>query len=368
MRTAHDTLHLDFAALETYDGCATPGGGAAFITGGGTADFRGCSFRRTSATNGNGGAIFAHSEFSLDPNATTALAVRQSRFEDTSADYYGASLYSSLSDVVVEDSTMLLGGEVEIDREGEFFAFGGTVGCASGCGAGTYGVCEAVGACVSCEIGACAPCPAGTYRAAEGAVDESECLPCPRGTVSATEGATQCDVSPPGSYTTDDPSDVDGSGITIGASASVPCPAGRIAATKGSSSCEACPVGKTSVEGGTEVSQRVLFKLWVTLTLTLPLILTLTLTLTLHILPPLPLPLPLTRDQLRVTWLPTTDQSCDHDFNIILTLPSFPTAHRSVPTAPPARSAISLAPPRAANAPTANTRWPRAPQHAHHAM
>ena len=105
------------------------------------------------------------------------------------------------------------------------------------------------------------------YRAAEGAVDESECLPCPRGTVSATEGATQCDMSPPGSYTTDDPSDADGSGITIGASASVLCPTGRIAANEGSSSCEACPVGKTSVEGGTEVSRRVLSKKKLTLTL-----------------------------------------------------------------------------------------------------
>ena len=98
-------------------------------------------------------------------------------------------------------------------------------------------------------------------------MDDSDCLPCPRGTASATAGATQCDVSPPGSYTTDDLSDTDGSGITIGASASVLCPAGRIAANEGSSSCEACPVGKTSVEGGTEVSRRVLSKKNLTLTL-----------------------------------------------------------------------------------------------------
>ena len=126
-------------------------------------------------------------------------------------------------------------------------------------------MCKAVGACVSCDIGVCSPCPAGTFRAAEGATQESECLPCPRGEFTATEGAIQCNVSPPGSYATDDPSDADGNGITIGASASVSCPAGQIATNEGSSSCNACPVGKTSDVGATKVSRRVLFKFHVTL-------------------------------------------------------------------------------------------------------
>ena len=42
-----------------------------------------------------------HSDFNLDPNATTSLTVSRSRFEKMATDYYGVWLYSSLSDVKV---------------------------------------------------------------------------------------------------------------------------------------------------------------------------------------------------------------------------------------------------------------------------
>ena len=98
---AHDLRYLDFTALQTYDECATPGGGTAYITGGGKADFNDCSFQKTKADNGNGGAISVHSDFNLDPNTTTSLTISHSRFQDMATDFYGPWLYSSLSDVKV---------------------------------------------------------------------------------------------------------------------------------------------------------------------------------------------------------------------------------------------------------------------------
>jgi len=82
-------------------------------------------------------------------------------------------------------------------------------------------------------------------------VSKASCISCPSGKVSAA-GSGSCETCSAGTYSTDFPSDLDGYGLTAGASVCVSCPAGRVNPSKSSTQCSACAAGFSSEANATE--------------------------------------------------------------------------------------------------------------------
>ena len=227
-----------------------PGGGAAYLTGGLRAEFFDTSFKRTSATNGNGGAVTVASEFDkMNVTDRSAVDFVRCTFEDFEADFYGQAAFSSISQLRLVDSHIAAEPGMALEA-GTVFDFGTASDCQSGCGPGMYGTCVAIDNCFSCDIGTCTACPIRTYRSASGAVRKEQCLPCPIGTFNGAEGAAQCSTCNNGSFVTLLTTDADeGLGASLGGEACVTCPAGREATKSGSVLCHSCTAGASSSEG-----------------------------------------------------------------------------------------------------------------------
>ena len=217
--------------------------------GGLRAKFYDTTFKRTSALNGNGGAVTVASDFDkMNVTDRSIAEFTRCTFEDFEADFYGQAVFSSISQLRLFDSHIAADQGMSL-AAGTVFDFGSQSDCRSGCGPGMHGTCEPIDNCFSCDIGVCSSCPIGTYRSASGAVSEEQCLPCPIGTFSGVEGTAQCSTCPVGSYVTLYTSDEDGLGTNSGGEACIACPAGRESTESGSVLCQSCTAGASSKEG-----------------------------------------------------------------------------------------------------------------------
>ena len=218
--------------------------------GGLRAEFYDTSFKRTSALNGNGGAVTVASKFDkMNVTDRSAATFTRCTFEDFEADFYGQAAFSSISQLRLYDSHIAADPGMALEA-GTVFDFGSASDCQSGCGPGMYGTCTSIDNCFSCDIGTCNLCPIGTYRSDSGAVSEEQCLSCPIGTFSGAEGAAQCSTCPVGSFVTLLANDAaDGLGTNSGGEACVMCPAGRESTEHGSVLCHSCAAGASSRQG-----------------------------------------------------------------------------------------------------------------------
>jgi hypothetical protein len=135
---------------------------------------------------------------------------------------------------------------------------GDAVLCAE-CDGGRYST-PGAGTCLACLAGqasssgaeACTPCLAGKFSVADAA---SSCTNCGVGqysSMSNATGYTSCDV---GSFTTLDQNDIDGVGVSTGASFCVPCPIGFFGAATGSVCTQCVADSATTASGSTQIAQ-----------------------------------------------------------------------------------------------------------------
>ena len=121
-----------------------PGGGAAYLMGGLRAKFYDTTFKRTSAANGNGGAVVVASDFDkMNVTERSAADFTRCTFEDFQADFYGQAVFSSVAQLRLFDSHIAAVERMAL-AAGTVFDFGVTSDCQSGCGRGQYGTCEKV--------------------------------------------------------------------------------------------------------------------------------------------------------------------------------------------------------------------------------
>ena len=105
----------------------------------------------------------------------------------------------------------------------------------------------------SCEVDICIDCPAGTASAVPHLTSVDDCIFCAEGFFTHTNGSHSCNgPCGEGLYVTDNPTDSDGFGVTVGGRFCVACPAGRVTSKAGSTSCDACPMGSSSESGDSE--------------------------------------------------------------------------------------------------------------------
>ena len=122
----------------------SPGGGTAYLAGGLRAEFYDTVFRRSSALNGNGGAVVVASDFEqMNVTDRSAATFTRCSFEDVKADWYGQAIYGSIAQLRLFDSHMAADEGMSL-AAGTVFDFGSQLECQSGCGRGQYGSCEKV--------------------------------------------------------------------------------------------------------------------------------------------------------------------------------------------------------------------------------
>ena len=121
-----------------------PGGGAAYLMGGLRAAFYDTTFKRSSAANGNGGAVTVASDFDkMNVTDRSAATFTRCSFEDFEADWYGQAVYGSIAQLRLFDSHLAADEGTSL-AAGTVFDFGSQFDCQSGCGRGQYGSCEQV--------------------------------------------------------------------------------------------------------------------------------------------------------------------------------------------------------------------------------
>ena len=112
--------------------------------GGLRAKFYDTTFKRTSAANGNGGAVVVASDFDkMNVTERSAADFTRCTFEDFQADFYGQAVFSSVAQLRLFDSHLAADEGMSL-AAGTVFDFGVTSDCQSGCGRGQYGTCEKV--------------------------------------------------------------------------------------------------------------------------------------------------------------------------------------------------------------------------------
>ena len=112
--------------------------------GGLRAKFYDTTFKRTSAANGNGGAVVVASDFGkMNVTERSAADFTRCTFEDFQADFYGQAVFSSVAQLRLFDSHLAADEGMSL-AAGTVFDFGVTSDCQSGCGRGQYGTCEKV--------------------------------------------------------------------------------------------------------------------------------------------------------------------------------------------------------------------------------
>ena len=110
--------------------------------GGLRAEFYDTTFKRTSALNGNGGAVVVASDFDkMNVTDRSSAEFTRCTFEDFHADFYGQAVFSSISQLRLFDSHIVADPGMSL-AAGTVFDFGVTSDCQSGCGRGQYGTCE----------------------------------------------------------------------------------------------------------------------------------------------------------------------------------------------------------------------------------
>jgi hypothetical protein len=135
---------------------------------------------------------------------------------------------------------------------------GDAVLCAE-CDGGRYST-PGAGTCLACLAGqasssgaeACTPCLAGKFSVADAA---SSCTNCGVGQYSSMSNATGCTSCDVGSFTTLDQNDIDGVGVSTGASFCVPCPIGFFGAATGSVCTQCVADSATTASGSTQIAQ-----------------------------------------------------------------------------------------------------------------
>ena len=141
----YETAHTSTPYLASPTSPSTPpGGGAAYLMGGLRAKFYDTTFKRTSAANGNGGAVVVASDFDkMNVTERSAADFTRCTFEDFQADFYGQAVFSSVAQLRLFDSHLAADEGMSL-AAGTVFDFGVTSDCQSGCGRGQYGTCEKV--------------------------------------------------------------------------------------------------------------------------------------------------------------------------------------------------------------------------------
>ena len=112
--------------------------------GGLRAAFYDTTFKRSSAANGNGGAVTVASNFDkMNVTDRSAATFARCSFEDFEADWYGQAVYGSIAQLRLFDSHLAADEGTSL-AAGTVFDFGSQFDCQSGCGRGQYGSCEQV--------------------------------------------------------------------------------------------------------------------------------------------------------------------------------------------------------------------------------
>ena len=133
--------------------CPSQGGGALFITSPANVAIDSDSlFENNTAGSSYGGAVFVTSD---STDSAAVVRVKDSRFGLHNADYYGGTIFSSLSILVAENTEL---NNLSTSESGIVYSNGAIFSCSSGCPVGKYGRCEQVDSCWSCDKYVCIDC------------------------------------------------------------------------------------------------------------------------------------------------------------------------------------------------------------------
>ena len=206
---------------------AEPGGGAIHIQGAGMV-IEDCKFLNSTAISGSGGAIYV----TTSGIGASSMRVVRSTFGQSEASYYGAAIWSVLSELSVANTHFRT--DQMLSAYSAVGISGGEMACVSGCPPGKYGNCKFMDglnegdkeSCASCEINQCLSCPSGRYGILAGAVSkEGGCISCSEGKFTAVNGSIDCSECAKGSYVTINSDRSSGRGVSSEGTRCIACPA-----------------------------------------------------------------------------------------------------------------------------------------------